>query len=213
MPGPVHLLKSLAWHCAHPLDAAIMRCTSLCTDPPQISAERLLRVDASDAQGRALAVATMQRAGEPAEEVGDRFAEGHVFFAWMIGDEVASFCWVTTRGRREIGAWIDAAEHRAVVYNVFTLEPHRGKSVATRLLLNVEQALAREGIHDLVASASLANKPSVGALTAAGFHKVAISSCVILFRRIRIRSRMRICDPSAATLFALRGQPVGTTGP
>lgn len=190
-----------------------MRCTAPCTDPPRISAERLLRANGADAQGRALAVATMQRAGEPVDEVGDRFAEGHVFYAWMIGDEVASFCWVTTRGRNEIGTWIGAAEHRAVLYNVFTLEPHRGKSVATRLLLNVEQALAREGIRDLVAGASLANKPSVGALSAAGFRQVAVSSCVILFRRIRVLERMRICDPSAASLFALRGQPVGSTGP
>ena len=190
-----------------------MRCTAPCTDPPRISAERLLRVDAGDAPGRALAVATMQRAGEAADEVADRFTENHVFYAWMIGDEVASFCWVTTRGRNEIGTWIDAAEHRAVVYNVFTLERHRGKSVATRLLLHVEQALAREGIVDLVAGASLANKPSVGALTAAGFRKVAVSSCVILFRRVRVLQRMRICDPSAASLFSLRGQPVGSTGP
>jgi ribosomal protein S18 acetylase RimI-like enzyme len=198
---PMRFLKLAKWHCVHPEEVAILRCTRPCAAPPKLTGQQLLHVRAGDESGCELALATMQRVGEAADDVARRFDEGHRFFALRVGNEIAAFCWVTTGGRSEIGNWIPKAPERAVIYNVFTLERHRNRSMATMLLLNVQAELAHEGLRDIVAGASMNNDASIRTLETVGFSRVASSRCMVLFRRLRLFRRMRFHDPSAADLF------------
>jgi ribosomal protein S18 acetylase RimI-like enzyme len=204
----MQLLKSAKWHCVHPEEALILRCAHPCTSPPKIAGQDFLQVRADDESGSELALATMRRVGEAADDVARRFEEGHRFFALRVGGEIAAFCWATTGGRSEIGNWIPEAPERAVIYNVFTLERHRHRSMATTLLLNVEAALAREGLRDIIAGASVNNAASIRTLQSVGFAPLASSRCMVIFRRLRLFRRMRFHDPSAADLFGDAPPPI-----
>jgi GNAT superfamily N-acetyltransferase len=183
---------------------AIVRCLTLDVDAAPRSEGHLVQVRADDANGRALAAATMQRALQAADDVERRFAQGDRFFAWMCGDEVASFGWITTRPRETEGIAIDASARRAIVYDLFTRPAYRGRSMATSLLARIAETLAREGCAELVASVDLAHAPSKRALEAAGFAIVARVSAWVWFDSVRAGRRVDVCDASAASLFEAR---------
>jgi GNAT superfamily N-acetyltransferase len=183
---------------------AIVRCETRNVDVAPRSEGHLQQVRGDDAHGRALAAATMQRAGQAADDVERRFAEGDRFFAWMCGDEVASFGWITTRRREAHGVAIDASPARAIVYDVFTRPAYRGRSMATSLLSRIAETLAREGCGELVAAVDLAHAPSKRALEAAGFAIVARISAWVWFDSMRAARRIDVCDASAAAMFDKR---------
>lgn len=191
-----------------------MRCETRSVDAAPRSEGQLLQVRADDVHGRALAAATMQRARQAADDVERRFAQGDRFFAWMCGDEVASFGWITTRRREAHGIPIDASPARAIVYDVFTRPAYRARSMATSLLSRIAETLAREGCGELVASVDLAHAPSKRALEAAGFAVVARISAWVWFDNVRVAKRIDVCDASAAGLFDTRSRSgVEAAGP
>jgi GNAT superfamily N-acetyltransferase len=186
---------------------AIVRCLTRSVDSAPRSEGHLLQVRADDANGRALAAATMQRARQAADDVERRFAQGDRFFAWMCGDEVASFGWITTRPRDIEGVAIHASPTRAMVYDVFTRPAYRGRSMATSLLSRIAETLAREGCAELVASVDLAHAPSNRALQAAGFAIVARVSAWVWLDSVRAGQHVEVCDASAAALLERRDAP------
>ena len=182
-----------------------MRCDTRSVDAAPRSEGHLLQVRGDDAHGRALAAASMQRAGQAADDAERRFADGERFFAWMCGDEVASFGWITTSRREIDGVAIGASPTRAIVYDVFTRPAYRGRAMATSLLSRIAETLAREDCGELVASVDLAHAPSKRALEAAGFAIVARISAWVWFDNVRVGQRIDVSDPSAAAMFDARG--------
>jgi GNAT superfamily N-acetyltransferase len=149
-----------------------------------------------------LAERAMRVAGEPDGLVTPRFAQGDEFFCWTSRGEVASFGWVTYRGRVVGGLRLAEAPGRAFLYNFYTLERYRGRGLYPALLLAILSSLRREQITEAIIDVSIRNKSSVKGIDKAGFSPIAQVVHLTLFRHWSLPLRRSVVDKAGASLFS-----------
>jgi ribosomal protein S18 acetylase RimI-like enzyme len=124
------------------------------------------------APGAALLAAAMD---VPEAAVASRLARGCRALVLWQGDEVASYCWVST-GREHVGELardLVLADGDAYVWDCATVPRFRGRGLYTALLRSVLAALAAEGRRRAWIGASTTNEASNRTFAAVGFRPAA----------------------------------------
>jgi hypothetical protein len=155
----------------------------------------------ASAANRELAEEAMRAAGEPADLVAPRFAQGDEFFGWLQGGRVISFGWVTYHERTVGPIQLVAASGRAFLYNFYTLEGYRGQRLYPALLLTMRHVLGREQLTEFVIDVDVRNAASTRGIEKGGFVLAAQVAFLTLFARWRCLGRQTVLERSATSLF------------
>jgi GNAT superfamily N-acetyltransferase len=98
--------------------------------------------------------------------------EGAFGFAAYRDGHLASACWVWTHKRfRDDRLWI-LSPSEAMLVEVYTVQAHRGKRLASALLTHAAAAMGERGFGMIYASIWWSNRPSVRAFQRAGWQRV-----------------------------------------
>lgn len=147
----------------------------LATSDSQVLDESgVLRVSGgSSLESRQQVESAMEAAGESVDLVARRFAHGDEFFGRVVGEDIASFGWVTYRTRMIHGLCLKDAPGRAFLYNFHTFVAFRGRGLYPGLLGVIRQQLGREGINEFIIDVEARNSASLDGVGRAGFTIVA----------------------------------------
>lgn len=183
-PWAVRILRGVLWRLARRTCLMVLRapCNEFGPDCPEACA--LARVaDPASAAGHDLATEAMRAAGEPAGLVAPRLAHGDEFFGWLVGGRVVSFGWVTYQDRTLGPIKLAEGSGRAFLYNFYTLEEYRGRSLYPTLLLAIRHVLGQENVTEFVIDVDVRNTASAKAIEKGGFVLAAQVAFLTLFDR------------------------------
>jgi ribosomal protein S18 acetylase RimI-like enzyme len=111
----------------------------------------------------------------PDAEVGSRMARGSRALAAWHGEEIASYCWVSTLREHvgELGRDLTLPPGESYVWDCATVPRFRGRGLYTALLRAVAGTLAAEGQHRAWIGASSTNLASNRTFASVGFRAAA----------------------------------------
>jgi ribosomal protein S18 acetylase RimI-like enzyme len=177
--------------------------------PPEAREDvRLGPADLPDAAALAAAMAV------PEDEVLGRLARGcRVIAAWQ-GDEIASYCWISTQREHvgELARDFVLPPGESYVWDCATVPAHRGRGLYTVLLRETARALAASGQRRIWIGASSTNRASNRTFANVGFRPaVSVVALRVAGRGLLLRVR-EAPDADEALVDAARavvtGRPV-----
>jgi ribosomal protein S18 acetylase RimI-like enzyme len=151
--------------------------------------------------------------GLPEADVVARMARGSQALALWRGEQVVSYCWVST-GRERVGELardlvLPAGE--SYIWDCATVASFRGRGLYTRLLRAIAAALAGEGLRRVWIGASSTNQASHRTFATVGFRPaIAVVSLRVAGRGVIVRlAGARGADPALveAARHLLTGRP------
>ena len=196
------VVRAIAWRSAWLTSMNVYRAfprTAAVETPLSFVPLRIHGTDASDAER---ARSAMRAAGDDADDIGARLAQGDELFGWQSADgNVACFCWVRYRGRA-IGP-VALRDHpgRVFFYNAHTLPQYRGRGLYRVLLEHMMWTLTQEQHTEFIGDCDRANEGSRRGIEGSGFKLIATITLVTLMRRWERQLHRTMIDPSMAGLF------------
>lgn len=178
--------------------------------PPEVREDvRLRPADLPDAPDLAAAMAV------PEDEVLRRFARGcRVIAAWH-GEEIASYCWISTQREHvgELARDFVLPPGESYIWDCATMPEHRGRGLYTLLLREIARVLAASGQRRVWIGASTTNRASNKTFANVGF-RPAISVVALRLAGRGLLLRVRGApDADEAFVDAARAVVTGRTLP
>lgn len=145
-----------------------------------------------------LAPALASTMGVPASEVLKRFESGRRCYAARLGDEFASYGWVSFEEEHigELNLRIKLLRGEAYIWDCATIPAFRRKRLYSALLSYIIRELHTEGFCRAWIGADMDNLPSQQGIARAGFHHVAdlVMARVLALRQAWVQGRPGVPD-------------------
>ena len=150
--------------------------------PPPVEARMAARFEECGPDEAPALAQAMGR--DDAQEIERQLRGNRRCFAAWVGDEIASYCWLSLEEERvgEMERIIHLADGEGYIWNCATLPRFRRQRLYTALLNFMIRRLATAGFRRIWVGANRENYPSLRAFDTAGFRPAADMTYVRLYR-------------------------------